>query len=360
MIITKLELHNFRNYEKAILELEPGVNIIYGENAQGKTNLIEAIYLCATSKSHRTSVDRELILIGEKEGEVHLSFQRDGIEETVDVHLRRNSKKSIAVDKTAVRKMSELLGVMHVVMFSPEDLGLIKEGPKERRRFIDLELSQLDKLYFHDLSQYHKILKQRNSLLRQLQTGEADEALLDVWDGQLTEFGLSVMRGRQNFIEELAPIVSEKHRMLTGGVETLEVVYEKNAAPEDYALKLMKHRRKDIKLGITSVGPHRDDLRFEIDGKDARIFGSQGQKRTAALALKLSEIDLVLMKSEAKPVLLLDDVLSELDENRQLFLVDHLKDLQTIITCTGIEDIVHKRLGECQFYYVKNAAVMKK
>lgn len=359
MIITSLELHNFRNYRELKLSFDPGVNIIYGENAQGKTNILEAVYLCATSKSHRTSADKEMILLDEKEGEVHLAFETGGMTETVDVHLRRSGKKAIAVNKMPVRRMSELLGILHIVLFSPEDLGLIKHGPRERRRFMDLELSQLDALYFHELSQYHRILKQRNSLLKQLSEGRAGEEMLDAWDLQLAGSGEKVIRMRQAFIDELSPAVSEKHRQLTGGREILEMAYEKNAEADAFADKLHRARRRDMKLGMTSVGPHRDDLAFSIDGKDARTFGSQGQQRTAALALKLSEIDLVLMKSDETPVLLLDDVLSELDESRQLFLVEHLKELQTIITCTGIEDAIHNKLGPSCFIRVENATAAR-
>lgn len=360
MYIQTLELKNYRNYNFASINFEPGINIIYGDNAQGKTNIIEAIYMCATSKSHRTSIDKELIKIDELESHVYLRVEKDNILEEIDVHLKRNSNKGIAINKVAIRKMNELLGVVHVVLFSPEDLGLIKNGPKERRRFIDMELSQLDKLYFYNLSQYHKVLKQRNNLLKKIQNQRDLEEQLDIWDLQLVQYGEVVIELREQFIDELKPIVYEKHHHLTGYQEELVIIYEKDVERQDLKAKLEKNRQRDIYQGSTSVGPHRDDICFKINDIDVRTYGSQGQQRTAALSLKLSEIELVKLKSSETPILLLDDVLSELDKHRQQYLIEHLQSIQTIITCTGIEDLIQQMLVKKQLFFVKNANIIKK
>lgn len=357
MFIETLELKNYRNYHEASIDFGPGINIIYGDNAQGKTNLIEAIYLCATSKSHRMSFDKELIRLGEKEAHVFMQFNRNDINETIDVHLKRTGKKGIAVNKSQIKKLNELFGLIHVIMFSPEDLGLIKNGPKERRRFIDIEMSQLNPLYMYHLGQYHKVLKQRNGLLKQQKSEDEILALLDVFDMQLVEHGKKIIELRQAFVEELNPIFHYKHYQLSGEKENICLIYEADASTEEFEKKLIKARKKDLIRGSTSVGPHRDDIRFDINEIDIRKYGSQGQQRTAALSLKLSEIDLVMKQIDDTPILLLDDVLSELDHNRQRFLISHLEQVQTFITCTGIEDFVKKEMQGYNMYKIKDARV---
>jgi len=345
MYIEALELKNYRNYKALEIQFNQQINIIYGDNAQGKTNLIEAIYLCATSKSHRLSFDKELIKIGEKESHIHLKFKKKGISENIHIQLNKNSKKKIAFNQIALKKISHLFGIIHVIIFSPEDLGLIKNGPKERRRFIDFELSQLNSLYMYHLSHYYKVLKQRNKLLRKEINKEEIKLLLDTWDNELIKHGFKVIELREEFIQALAPILQKKHAYLSGKKEIITIKYEKNTTIKDYKKNLEKKRKHDLIKGSTSVGPHRDDINFKINKIDVKKYGSQGQQRTAALALKLSEIELVKEKIEDTPILLLDDVLSELDIKRQQFLIKNIENIQTFITCTNIESIKEEKYG---------------
>lgn len=359
MHIKNLQLKNYRNYEDVSVEFEPGVNIIYGDNARGKTNLIESIYMTATSKSHRLSKDNEIVRLGEEDGHIHLTFFKDDIEEVVDIHLHSKGKKKIAVNRMTIRKMSDLFGLLHVIMFSPEDLGLIKNGPKDRRRFIDLELSQLNPVYMYYLSQYHKVLKQRNKLLKDTRELHELEALIEAFDLQLVDYGSRIIGMREAFIDALNPFYHEKHRQISGGREEVHLVYEHHTTAQEFHHKLKSRTERDFAMRTTSVGPHRDDLKFVMDGIDLRRFGSQGQQRTAALSLKLSEIALVKEKIDDTPVLLLDDVLSELDHNRQQYLISHLEDIQTFITCTGVEDFITSSMNKYQLFEVKDSHVKK-
>lgn len=359
MHITTLQLKNYRNYEAAEVTFEPGINILYGENANGKTNLIEAIYMAATSKSHRLSKDCDIVRLGEKEGHIHLDFVKAGVEETIDLHLKTKGKKAIAINKMRIKRLNELFGMLHVILFSPEDLGLIKNGPKDRRRFIDMELSQLNPVYMHHLSHYHKVLKQRNKLLKDSKDRNATEALIEAFDHQLVDYGSKIIAMREDFIAALNPMYHEKHWQISGGKEDVALIYEKNVTAEGYYDKLKSRMERDFILKTTSVGPHRDDLKFMMNSIDLRKFGSQGQQRTAALSLKLSEIDLVRKQIDDTPILLLDDVLSELDHNRQKYLIAHLEALQTFITCTGVEDFVTSQLNKYHLFEVSKAKVKK-
>ena len=359
MYIKKIQLKNYRNYADMVVEFDPSVNMIYGENARGKTNLIEAIYMSATSKSHRLSKDSEIVKLGEEEGHIHLTFVKDDIEETIDINLKARGKKSIAINKMSIKKLNELFGMLHVIMFSPEDLGLIKLGPKERRRFIDLELSQLNPLYMYYLSHYYKVLKQRNRLLKDHREKDELMGLIEVFDLQLVDYGCRIIEMRGEFIDALNPIYNEKHRQISGNREDVQLIYEMNVDKEHYYDLLKSHIEGDLRRKTTTVGPHRDDLIFMMNGIDLRRFGSQGQQRTAALSLKLSEIALVKEKINDTPILLLDDVLSELDQNRQQHLTQHLENIQTFITCTGVEDFVTSSMNKYQLYEVKDASVTK-
>lgn len=359
MIINKLSLTNFRNYKDLDVSFDPKLNIIYGNNAQGKTNILEAIYVCATSKSHRTNAFREMIQMEFKEAHIHISLEKDKNEYAIDVHLNQTGKKQFSINKLPIRKLDELLGVIHVIMFSPEDLSLIKNGPKDRRRFIDIELSQLNGVYFHYLQQYHRLLKQRNALLKECQRKPSHDnrEQLDIWDIQVVHYGAKVIEIRDDFIRDLNEIYKKRHFDISGGQELMDLKYDKNVSLDDYEDKLKKAQDKDIRFGSTSVGPHRDDLLFDLNGVDLRKYGSQGQQRTAALSLKLSEIDLVIERRDENPVLLLDDVLSELDANRQSYLMEHLDGIQTFITCTGVEDFIKKDFDNKLFLNVENGEI---
>ena len=340
MFVESIELNNYRNFDSLKVEFSPGVNIFFGDNAQGKTNLLESIYVSGTLRSHRGSRDKDLIRFGEDEAHIRLFFRKDSLSHRLDVHLKKNKSKGVAVDGVPVRRSGELLGMMHIVFFSPEDLNIIKNGPGERRRFMDLELCQLDQIYLTDLAGYNHIVNQRNKLLKDMYHNPALRDTLEIWDMQMLQYGQKVISKRKEFVKDLNTVIQEIHSNLTGGEEKLEVLYEPSTEAEFFEETLKKNRDRDIRMKMTSSGPHRDDLCFMVNGVDIRKFGSQGQQRTAALSLKLSEIYLVKEKIKDTPVLLLDDVLSELDSNRQTYLLDCIHDIQTLITCTGLDDFV--------------------
>ena len=343
MYIESIELQNYRNYSELHMEFSQGTNILCGDNAQGKTNILESVYVCCTTKSHRSSKDRELIRFGEDESHIKLQVKKDGVPYRIDMHLKKNKPKGVAVNGIPIRRASELFGIVNVVFFSPEDLNIIKNGPAERRRFIDLELCQLNKLYVHSLVQYNRVVTQRNKLLKELSFHPEYEPTLDVWDAQMVQYGREVMEYRREFIEELNGIIGSIHRQLSGEKEELRIDYEPNSAPEEFERELMQGRAQDIRQKTSLTGPHRDDISFLINGIDIRKFGSQGQQRTTALSLKLAEIEIVKKLVRDYPILLLDDVLSELDSSRQNQLLAGIGHIQTVITCTGLDEFVNHR-----------------
>ena len=343
MIVESIELKNYRSYEELHIDLSPGTNILYGDNAQGKTNVLESIYLCCTSKSHRGSKDRDMIRFSQEESHIKLQIRRGNVPCRIDMHLKKNKPKGIAINGIPLRRASELFGVANVVFFSPEDLNLIKNGPSERRRFIDMELCQLSQVYVHSLVQYNRALMQRNKLLKELSFHPEYEDTLDIWDEQLIRYGREVMEQRRSFLAQMDAIVHEIHGNLSGGREDMKLIYAPDTREEDLEQAFKKNRPQDIKQKTTLSGPHRDDMNLMIGGVDVRRFGSQGQQRTAALSLKLSELELMQKISRDNPVLLLDDVLSELDGHRQNQLLSAIRHIQTIITCTGLDEFVNNR-----------------
>lgn len=357
MIIKRLELADYRNYESLDLQFDKGTNILYGDNAQGKTNILEAIYVAATTKSHKCSKDNEIINFDKEEAHIRTYIEKDAIETRVDMHLRKSKSKGIAIDGQKIKKAADLLGLCNVVFFSPEDLNIIKNGPAERRRFVDMELCQLDSFYLYNLNHYNKIVNQRNKLLKDMYMNPDLKDTLTIWDSQLVSFGSKIIERRKIFAEQLNEIICEIHKKLSGGKEEILVYYNPDVSVEDFEVKLKMNQYRDIKLKQTTVGPHRDDFSFMIGKVDVRRFGSQGQQRTAALSLKLSEIELVKKIAKDFPVLLLDDVLSELDSNRQNYLLNSIGDIQTIITCTGLEEFVNNRFEINKVYNVNNGKV---
>ena len=343
MNIRSIELKNFRNYENLEISFDEGTNILFGDNAQGKTNILEAAYMSGTTKSHKGSRDKEMIRFGEEEAHLKTVVMRGGREYQIDMHLKKNRAKGIAIDKIPIKKASELFGILNIVFFSPEDLNIIKNGPAERRRFLDSELCQLDRIYLADLTNYNKILAQRNKLLKDMIYRPSLSDTLPVWDMQLIETGKKIIRRRKQFVDELREIVSDIHYRISGGKEELFLKYEPNIDDIFFEDELSRAKEKDKKLCQTSVGPHRDDLLFSIGDVDIRKYGSQGQQRTSALSLKLSEIELVRKSISDTPVLLLDDVLSELEISSQNYLLNNISDTQTIITCTGLDEFVRNR-----------------
>ena len=331
MKIEKVSLLDYRNIRSEEIIFGDKLNIISGPNGHGKTNILESIYLCSTGRSHRTRIDRELIRFGAREAHVCAFMDRDGRKDRIDVHIHGSGKKGFAVDSVPIRKYGELFGVLLTVLFSPEEMRLVKNSPLYRRRFMDMELCQLSKIYYYNLRQYYKALKQRNAFLKQTDAMNPDYSLFEVWDSQLEEFGGKIIDMRRSFIEIISGYACGFHKRLSGGKE-LNIKYIPNTEGASFGEKLKNELKKDIILGSTQSGPHKDDLIFEIDGRDVRIFGSQGEQRTAALCAKLSEIRLIEDRTGTKPVVLLDDVFSELDSGRKAFLLDMLKDVQVIIT----------------------------
>lgn len=357
MIIKSLELADYRNYENLDIKFDKGTNILYGDNAQGKTNILEAIYVAATTKSHRGNKDRDIVNFDKDEAHIRTYIERHGVETRVDMHLRKSKSKGIAVDGQKLKKAADLLGLCNVVFFSPEDLGIIKNGPSERRRFIDMELCQLDNIYLYNLNNYNKIVNQRNKLLKDMFMNPDLKETLNIWDMQLVSYGTKIIERRKIFVDQLNEIIYEIHKKLSGNREELRIVYEPNVEIDDFEHNMRYSRDRDIKAKMTTVGPHRDDFSIMTGNIDIRKFGSQGQQRTAALSLKLSEIELVKKITKDNPILLLDDVLSELDSNRQNFLLDSIGNIQTIITCTGLEEFVNDRFEIDRVFKVTEGTV---
>lgn len=357
MIIKSIELNNFRNYKELCLEFDSGVNIFYGNNAQGKTNLLEAVYFSGTTKSYRSCKDRELIYFGERESHIKTVIEKSSKEYIIDFHLKDSDKKGIAINKTPIRRASELFGLCKMVFFSPEDLNIIKQGPAVRRRFLDMEIGQIDPIYLSNIINYKKILNQRNCILKEYYYKSDFKDVLEVIDMQLLEYGKSIIKYRKEFIEKLNRVVKDINVKMTEGSEPLDIRYDFDVDIDSYELKLKESYDKDLKYKTTNVGPHRDDLCFIVNDVDIRHYGSQGQQRTAALSLKLAEIELLKIMTKEKPVLLLDDVLSELDKKRQQSLLESISDIQTLITCTGVEDFIKSSLNINKLYNVENGKI---
>jgi len=357
MVIKSISLKNYRNFSYLNLDFDPDINIFYGENAQGKTNILEAVYVSSTTKSHRGAKDRELIHFTQEEAHICTILEKKGMIHKIDIHLRQNKTKGVAIDGIPIKKASDLFGVTHFVFFSPEDLNIVKRGPAERRRFIDTELCQIDKVYLYNLSNYNKLVLQRNKLLKEYSLNQDGKDILDILDLQMVQYGSKIIHRRENFIKKLADMMNRIHFHLSGGRERVILQYEPNADEKSFSDLLAKNRERDIKLKTTNVGPHRDDISFFIDDIDIRKFGSQGQQRTAALSLKLSEIEILKESVQDTPILLLDDVLSELDSNRQNYLLNHIQNIQTLITCTGLDNFMKNQFSVYKIYKVSGGKV---
>jgi DNA replication and repair protein RecF len=359
MYLNKLQLWNFRSYENLELNFPKGITILYGDNGQGKTNIVEAIYLLCTGKSHRTNRETDMISNNSPWARIRCEdIQKDG-KHTVDMVMARGQKKRILVNGLAISRISEILGQLSGVIFSPEDLDLVKEGPQKRRRFMDIELSQVSKSYFYALNEYNKVLEQRNSLLKEIKK----ESDLFVWDTLLAQRAVPIIKARRDFMRRLTPKAKEMHEYLSSGKEKLNCIY-KEAVPEREDIEaavmelLEKNHDTDMKRLFTTVGPHKDDIIIKLGDTDLRYFGSQGQQRTATLALKLTELEMMKEDLSEYPVLLLDDVLSELDTTRQKMLLDKIKDVQTIITVAQPVDYFNSM--DVSFFKVEKGRVWKK
>lgn len=357
MILNTLKIENFRNYDRAYCSFSPDVNVITGANAQGKTNLLEAVYYCATGRSHRTSFDKECIRYDQDEAMIKIWYEKYK-EDQIEIHLRKNGRKSVAINGYPAKKINELFGCFHVVVFSPEDLSLIKSGPAKRRKFMDMEICQVDPVYLHDLQQYCKVLKQRNQLLKEISRVPEKKETIFAWDLQLVHYGVKVMRRRAEFVSRLQKHTSVIHNSITHGEESLKILYENAVSMDEnvFQRQLEKDFVRDQRYGSTAAGPHHDDLALFIDGSDVRVYGSQGQQRTTALSMKLAELEMMKEEIGHSPVLLLDDVMSELDQDRQLHLARYIQENQTIITCTGIEDSI-RRLPAGKMYQIQKGRI---
>jgi len=360
MQIELLKLKYYRNLKDTELELSPGVNIFLGDNAQGKTNLLEAVYLCASGRSRRAKSDKEMISFGREEAFIQTIAQKNGFHTKVDIHLRHNRTKGAAIDGIPIRAVSELFGNFICVLFAPEDLQLVKSGPGERRRFIDMELCQISKPYVYHLQTYHKVLKQRNNLLRTLRKNQTMQLLdsLEAWDSQLVEHGEKLHNMRSSYISLLGGAAAAIYTEIAAG-EEFYLKYKPDTQPEELKEALKRTLERDIAQGATSTGIHKDDISFTISGEDARYYASQGQQRTAALCAKLAQARVVSETKGYPPVLLLDDVLSELDYSRQNQLIRYISNTQTILTCTGIEDALKNIAGQVNTYRVRKGEILK-
>ena len=345
MYVESVKLNNFRNYEDKKVSFSDGLNAIVGKNATGKTNLLESVYICGLGNSARVSRDKDCIRWGCDGAYIGLKLIKKYRSHTIDIYIDSREKKRIAIDGIPISRISQLIGVMNVVFFSPDEMKLVKDAPQERRRFADISLSQQSANYLYSLSRYNAALIRRNKLLKTLPAGDKLRQALQVWDTQIAAEGAKLIAARYDFVDKLKDFALERHLKLTAGAEKLELSYESGTdrgdvkdIEETLISKLASSYEKDEHLQYTSVGPHRDDIKISVDGIDVRKYGSQGQQRTAALSLKLSEISLFTHETGETPILLLDDVLSELDRDRRNMLLKETSQLQTIITCTEYEE----------------------
>ena len=342
MKILSLTLSNFRNYAHASVNFTDGLNVLYGENASGKTNMLESVYFASVFSSPRTTKDKEMVMLGAESATLKLVIEKKYRKHTINILIDSAGKKKVAVDGVPVNRAAELLGILGVVFFSPDEMKLVKESPAERRRFLDIGLSQQQKAYFTDLSRYNHTLKQKNNLLKEYKHSTNVDDMLDVWDAGLAKEGATIIARRMEYIDTLNDAARKFHFILSGEKETLTLSYESGAKTDcpqeeleqNLLTALRAAREKDKELGFSTVGPHRDDIKIEINGKDSRRFASQGQQRTIALAMKIGQVVIYRDEIGESPVLLLDDVLSELDENRQHVLLDLVNGFQTLLTCT--------------------------
>ena len=364
MYIQKIELKDFRNYENLSLDFNPNVNLILGKNAQGKTNLLEAVYLTSMGKSFRTNRMSEIIRFHENYAKVLVHTVKDGMEGSVELIIGKDSKKAAKIDGVKIQKASELLEHVYIVIFSPEDLKIVKDEPEKRRRFIDRELCQIKPLYYENFNRYHRILLQRNAYLKE---NVIEPSVLDLWDTQLAAYGSRIMQQREKFVEKINRISAGIHSGITNGKEVLEIAYAPNLTgcgdvkeQEKLFYRTLKENfQNDVRQRTTTKGPHKDDLEFFINGIHVRNFGSQGQQRTTALSLKLAEISIIREETGEDPILLLDDVMSELDLERQEFLVRSLSKVQLFITTTELPKVLIEKFPSCSLYQVQNGKVTK-
>ena len=356
MLITSLKIQNFRNYEELKIDFNKDINVIYGDNAQGKTNILEAIYLTAIGKSFRTNKDKELIKMGENFAKIEAEFSKS--DRTGSIKIEISDKKNIYLNGVKVKKFSELLGNMHVVIFTPDDINILKDGPAQRRRFLDIFISQLRPNYVYCLNMYLKALEQRNNYLKQIKFENKSEDFLDIWDEKLADYAEKVFKYRFEFIEKIKNKIKSVHNVITENNEDINIEYVTDFTnKEEFLKKLRNNRKLDILKGFSTKGIHRDDFNVYINSNLVNVYGSQGQHRTAILSLKMSELRVIYDEIGENPILLLDDFMSELDEKRRTNFLSNIRDTQVLVTCTD-KFVLEK--NNFNLYNVKSGKINQK
>lgn len=343
MLIKELELQNFRNYSDQKINFNSNINIFYGDNAQGKTNIIESIFISAFGKSFRTNKEKELIKYGETFLNINLKYQNSNREGIIKIQI--SDKKNIFINGVKIKKLSELLGIINIVLFTPDDINILKNGPAERRRFLDMLIGQIRPNYVYNLNMYLKVLEQRNNYLKKLNYEEIDNEMLDIWDEKLAQYANIICLYRLEFINKIKEKINNIHRKITENREEIKIEYITDCIDKKNLLEQMKNKRKiDIIKGYTTKGIHRDDFNIYINDNLVNVYGSQGQHRTAVLSLKMCELEIIKDEIGENPVLLLDDFMSELDSKRRKNFLDNIGNTQVIITCTDeIKDNFEKK-----------------
>lgn len=365
MNVEDIRLINFRNYDNVKFNLNKNLNIFIGNNAQGKTNLIEAVYICASGKSFRTNRDKEIISFDKSEAYVGMNMCLENYKKFIEVKFDRDKSKRIRINKSELDSYKDLNSGLNVVLFTPEDLKIVKEGPSERRNFLDDGISSIRPLYAYNLNKYKKVLFQRNNLLRSSKFKRDLRELVEVFDNQLVKIGTNIILSRNEYIEKLKDISFHIHSDITQKEEELNLSYLSNVSiladraemEREYLNLLKKNFKRDVEYCTSEIGPHRDDIEMYINGNNAKIYGSQGQQRTIILSLKLSEVELLRREKGSYPVLLLDDVFSELDENRRDYLISFFKDIQTLITTTSKEDLESMKELDKNVFTIENGNI---
>ena len=353
MYIDKIKLNNFRNYIEEEINLDKNINIFYGNNAQGKTNILESIYLCAIGKSYRTNKDREIININKDFSKVEINYSKKDREGKIKLEI--SDKKNLYLNDIKLKKISEILGNINIVLFNPDDINIFKEGPSKRRRILDIMISQLRPSYVYNLNMYLKILEQRNNYLKQIKYENKNEEMLDVWDTQIAKYAEIINLYRKEFTEKIKEKIVDIHKKITDNKEEIKIEYISDFTNQGEFLKEIKNSRKiDIIKGYTGKGIHRDDLKLFINDKEIGIYGSQGQHRSAILSIKLSELQIIKDETEENPILLLDDFMSELDKIRRQNFLEDVQDTQIIITCTDKLELKNKNK---KIFFVENGKV---
>lgn len=370
MIIKSIFLQNFRNYKEEKLDFIKDINIIYGENAQGKTNILESIYLCSTARSHRTTKVKELIKSDSEKMKVSVDVEKNETITNIEFNYIINEKKLIKINEIPIKKTGELMGQLSAVIFAPEDLFIIKDGPSERRRYIDIMISRIKPSYFYSLQRYFKIIKQKNSLLKEIQKDRKKEYIKEIWDITAAKEAIKIIKERSLIIKELNNNSKIWHNKISNEKEKLIIEYENNMDVEikndnkeemlkEIIKKIKKLNEREIETGNTLIGPHRDDIKIKINDKSLKAYGSQGQQRTAVLSMKLSEIDIIKKYTDEYPILLLDDIMSELDEGRRKKIIENIKNIQTFITCTDYEYFKKTIKRKIKYFKIENGKLIE-